>query len=590
MNNTSQKNRQINIIDRAWHKLDSLPWNPQLLRELKGRFKPINLIVAAIISIFGQVLIYLYFQSRLDNILRFDPLEIDKNIKPFTDRYCIGTPPSTLLNNQSGINYSTNNHCVADSSNNWVINWELWHLDIFVWLAIIATFGLLVIGSYLLVADLAKEEKTGNFNFIRIGDRSVNSIFLGKIFGVPCLLYLVFLLATPFSLYSGINAGIPIDFILGFYTLLLAACFCCYSLAILFGLANFGATNLKAFAVSGSILVILILLTSTLSYIPSINKNGLDWFIFIDPDFFLAYLVNASEIPHKFVGYLSLDNLKQLSIYGINIGSRTETFFAVSLANYAICIYWIWQGIKRKFHDNIANFIGKKQSYFLTLSVCFIFQGLTLQNPDLDKMTDHYIVLHCILALFGLMSIFVLASQRQNLYDWIRYRHLKNRKNRSLWKDLFWQEKSPATVVVAINLLIIFIYTTPAIFMFVREEDKWDLFWGSIVNLNMTLVYASIVQLMFLLNNKRKGLLAFATITSLAVFPIVILGIFNISPISTLLPWLFTVVPSVAIDYAGVVDTFGTIVLGIIGQWLVIGLCNLQIYRQLNKASLVGNN
>jgi hypothetical protein len=57
-----------------------------------------------------------------------------------------------------------------------------------------------------------------------------------------------------------------------------------------------------------------------------------------------------------------------------------------------------------------------------------------------------------------------------------------------------------------------------------------------------------------------------------------------------LLPWLFTVVPSVAIDYAGVVDTFGTIVLGIIGQWLVIGLCNLQIYRQLNKASLVGNN
>jgi hypothetical protein len=592
MNKIDKKTKHTDAIVRAWEKVDRLPWNPQLLRELKGRFKPINLVVSGVISIFSQILIYLYFQSKLGDILQYRTPQELKELRLF-DRYCLGTPPKNIAN-YSG-NYTVDNYCVTDLLNNWTVNWDLWYLDMFVLLGVMATFGLLVIGSYLLVADLAKEESTGSLNFIRLSTQSANSIFLGKIFGVPSLLYLIFLLAMPLHLFAGMNAGIPISFIFGFYTILAAACLCCYSLAILFGLANVGMNNFKAFLVSGSVLGILILMTNIWFYgffgsTSQISKTGFDWWSLVYPNTFLTYLVEATHLPQKIVHYLPTTNLDRFNFYGSPIGSNVETYFTISLANYALCIYWIWQGIERKFRDNTATFINKKQSYLLTLSVCFIFQGLTLQQFDTEMITSDYLVLQFIMACFCLGLMLILSPQRQSLSDWARYRHLNNRRDRSLWKDLIWGEKSPATIAVGINLLIILFYTTPAIFLFVKREEQMSTLWGFILGLSMTLLYASIVQMMFLLNNKRRGILALVTIVSLMIIPLVILAIFGVQASEMTLAWLFTFLPTVATISSGSSSTFGTIFIAILGQWLAIGFCNLQIDRQLKKASLVGSD
>jgi hypothetical protein len=595
MNKLNKKMKKTDAIVRAWEKVDRLPWNPQLLRELKGRFKPINLIVSGIISIFGQILIYLYFQSKLGNIFQYRTPEELKELSLF-DRYCLGTPPGNFVNNTYIGNHTADNYCVTDLLNNWVINWELWYLDLFILLGVIATLGLLVVGSYLVVADLAKEESTGSLNFIRLSTQSANSIFLGKIFGVPCLLYLILLLAMPLHLFAGMSAGIPISFILGFYTILIAACFCCYSLAILFGLANVGMINFKAFLVSGSVLGILILMTNIWFYgffgsTSQISRTGFDWWSLVYPNTFLTYLVEATHLPQKIVNYLPVTNLEKLNFYGFAIGSNVETYFAVALANYALCIYWIWQGIDRKFRDNTTTFINKKQSYLLTLSVCFVFQGLTLQKIDTEMMTNEYLLFQFIIACFCLGLMLIISPQRQSLYDWARYRHLNNRADRSLWKDLIWGEKSPAIVAFGINLLIILIYTTPAIFLFVKQQEQVPTLWGLILGLNLTLFYASIVQLMFLLNNKRRGILAFVTIVSLMILPLVILGIFGVSTSEMTLAWLFTFLPSMALaSSSGMSGIFGTVFIAILGQCLAIGLCNSQIARQLNRASLTASN
>ena len=51
-------------------------WNPQLLRELKGRLKPRNLILAGVLSLLGQFLLFMSFLVRIP-CSAFDSYSID---------------------------------------------------------------------------------------------------------------------------------------------------------------------------------------------------------------------------------------------------------------------------------------------------------------------------------------------------------------------------------------------------------------------------------------------------------------------------------------------------------------------------------
>lgn len=145
-------------------RLDRLGnWNPQLIRELKGRFKPRNLAIALTLSLVGQFLIAMT--------------------------------------------------CLISSVD---INWSLSWSDLFVRLSWFSTLALLGVGTYLLINDLAQEERRGTLNFLRLSPQSTQSILLGKLLGVPSLLYLGIILVVPLHLWSGLAAQIPLGLILSF--------------------------------------------------------------------------------------------------------------------------------------------------------------------------------------------------------------------------------------------------------------------------------------------------------------------------------------------------------------------------------------
>ena len=115
-------------------------WNPQLVREIKGRFRLPNILITIGISVLCQMIV---FFRRLD-----------------------GFP---------GINI--NPRVVTE-------------LKLFYSISILAVFVLIVGGTYMLINDLATEERRGTLNFIRLSPQSAQSIFIGKLLGVPSLLYL----------------------------------------------------------------------------------------------------------------------------------------------------------------------------------------------------------------------------------------------------------------------------------------------------------------------------------------------------------------------------------------------------------------
>ncbi|RQH23304.1 hypothetical protein D5R40_27115 [Okeania hirsuta] len=63
---------------------------------------------------------------------------------------------------------------------------------------------ILIGGVYMLVADLAKEKRLGTLNFIRLSPQSIQKILLGKLLGVPILIYLALVLGS-YWIWKAVN-------------------------------------------------------------------------------------------------------------------------------------------------------------------------------------------------------------------------------------------------------------------------------------------------------------------------------------------------------------------------------------------------
>ncbi len=119
-------------------------WNPQLLREIKGKFTSSSITVILIISGLIQSLGVLWLFSGNPSDRRFVlAFQLLNGLLPF-----------------------------------------------------IAIAG----GIYAVVADLTREQKSGTFEFIRSSPQSGRSIFIGKIIGAPSLVYLAVLSCIPLHL------------------------------------------------------------------------------------------------------------------------------------------------------------------------------------------------------------------------------------------------------------------------------------------------------------------------------------------------------------------------------------------------------
>ncbi|MGI8501176.1 MAG: ABC transporter permease, partial [Hassallia sp.] len=185
----------LNLIDKLGD------WNPQLLRELKGRLKIFNVAIALIISLLGQLVLFLFqFKdfpgenySLVGQYCRLSKSYIQQQDTLYRQSSTLNTAISSLNKNkgfdkaslldlqtqfkstnaklQALSKYFSENFCPTDQ-----LDMQLWWRDhweyIFLSLSVIFIFTLLVAGTYLLINNLATEERRGTLNFIRLSPQS----------------------------------------------------------------------------------------------------------------------------------------------------------------------------------------------------------------------------------------------------------------------------------------------------------------------------------------------------------------------------------------------------------------------------------
>ncbi|MBD1930495.1 MULTISPECIES: hypothetical protein [Cyanophyceae] len=477
-------------------------WNPQLLRELKGNLKNRNLLITVGISVLTQFLLltYLYEQAH----------------------------------------YSF---------------WE----SLFPTLNWILPLILLLAGVYMLITDLGKEERRGTLNFIRLSPQSSQSILIGKMLGVPIIVYLGVALAVPLHLWTAISAGVPFIFILSFYLLIGAGCCFFYTAALLYGfLGGFQAWagTFLSFVFAWPLLQIL---------------N------------FAMGLVRSKDFDSTSI------NIYSLQWFHLPLGSvvLTEGFI---MLNFGLWTYWIWQALNRRFSNANATLISKKQSYWITGCFEVILIGFCLQNNHFNPArTSNYGFLSLLTLVFEIINLLwfvgliaALSPHRQSLQTWARYRRERVSKRRGFWKsdlvqDLIWGEKSPAVVAVAINLGIKTAVWGAWILSWPANSEKMQAILGLILSLNWILIYAVIVQSLLFMKTDKRSLWASMTVTALIAFPPVFFGLLSMPFYKNPGVWLLTAFPLMAVKEASVITVF----MVILGQWSAMTLLSLQLRRQM---------
>ena len=543
-----------------WDKF--LEVNPQFFRELKGKLKTRNVVIAAAISVITQFVVTISLLGELP-----DPELEGAVYNSQTGRYGMG------YGSGDNLTYT------KDMLGNWVINWQLLWLDLFIALSIISIFALLIVGTYMLITDTVKEESRGTLNFIRLAPQSAGSILLGKILGVPILLYLVILLFLPLHFMAGLGAHIPLTLILAFDAVIIASCAFFYSLALLWSLMNFGVSGFKPWLASGTVGFLLFVITMALFHNNHLIENApWDWLFLFNPSIVLSYLINATYLPHNKIDFISAENLGELLFYGQALWTKASIGIGFVLFNFSLWTYWCWSVLKRRFHNPENTLLSKTQSYWITGWLMAIALGFTLQSTNDYQLADNFIFLQFSLCVLGLGLIAALSPHRQALHDWARYRHQVSKDGKILWKELIFGESSPSTVAVAINLAIAIVYLTPSIFLML-DEDKHHILWGFVLSAGSILLYAVVAQLVLTIKTRKRAVWSVVSVVSMIVVLPLCLGFAEISPQALPQAWLFSFIPTVATEYANI----SAVALAILGQWLAISLVGFQMTRKLRQ-------
>lgn len=546
-------------------------WNAQLFRELKGRFKTRNIALVGGLSVLGQILLYLYFLGLLPYKEGID------------NRYCIGAPPPDWYGYEDSYQNIPNNFCVKDLLGHFVVMKDLWWLDIFITMSTIGIFALLVVGSYMLIADLSKEERHSTLNFIRLSPQSATNIFVGKMLGVPILVYLFGLIAMPFHIWAGLSSHIPLTLILAFYLMLGISCVFFYSLSALYSLVSSSLGSFQAWLGSSIIFFFLLgMMSMTLEYHSTFSETPLDWLILFYPGTILMYLVKSTLIAPDSIDFLSFNGLNNLRWYGATLWQNSLIGISFIMINFGIWSFWIWQGLKRHFHNPLSTVISKYQSY--GLSACFIVfnLGFAIQDVNKHSLHDNFLVLQVFnLALF-LILIACLTPHRQTVQDWSRYHHQNPQETRALWKDLIIGEKSPAILAIALNVVIVTLYTIPSLFLLPLGNDRLPLLTGLIVSGMMVLIYATISQLSLMLKNQKRGLITGTIVSGVIILPLIGFAFFENDPSNISFLWLFSAFPFLATEHISLSSLF----VGFLGQLAAIATLNIQMTKRLKKTGI----
>jgi len=531
--------------------------NPQLFRELKGRFKTRNIMVAGGMSLFTQVLVLFGFLNALP----------DRHSE--YDRYCTGGKPEY---------YYHSLRCLPDHFGNPEINWQLWWSDVFVWLTVVGLFALLVGGTYLIISDLDREERKGTLNFIRLSPQSTQHILLGKVLGAPSLLYFGCFLAFPLHLWAAINLHMPLGLLALYYGVLLACSAFFFSGSILFGLVSHWMGGFQAW-LGGGLVTAFLFITSMMR----VEDAPIDALKLVAPSSLIPYMIGEKWLGNiQLFNYDLIDLLKHSMEWHWFILPIGKTVVGLSLAMVVTCGVWTawnWLVIDRCFRNPNKTLISKKQSFWLTGCFSVFTLGLAPHGYEFDNL---YVLLIFNLMFFaGLMA--ALSPQRQVCVDWARYRHMSETRHQGLFQDLMSGDKSPALLAISLNLLEAQLIILPWILMWPGgTDDVLHGIFNLVLSFSVLLVYASVAQLIMMMKSKKSGIWATAAIGgAISLLPLAFL-VLSAYPEEAPLLWMFTIFPWEALNHTSAL----TVMFSVLTQWSVVGLVATQYSRQLRQAGI----
>jgi hypothetical protein len=401
------------IGDRLLNAIGNV--NPQLLRELKGQLKPRNLSLALGLSLLAQGLLYFLFRASLP--------PIDIPFRPQNHDYCLEDPNT----------YS----CLFDADGMVQIDWIRWESHFSYTLGAGLITILVLGGVYQLIANYAKERQTGTLDFLRLTPQTGDRIFLGKILGVPAMVYLAVLTAIPLHAIMTLLSG---------YTVLNLALF--YISAIEIAVLFFCSAMLLA-CLGTNQAWLGVLIGSSVLY-PAV---GLLYVLFAIPEEFFGNLANSSTVFHWWI---------------MPLGQSRFALMSFCWAWTGVGIYWIWQALGRLFRNSHATLLSKTQTYWLTAEVTLFWLGFAAKTPSLERINWEP-MLYFLSIFYLIVTIalnLILMPRRQSVQDWARYHHVnaaeasaasaasaESGTRRSIWLDLLVGEKSPPTLAIALQLI-----------------------------------------------------------------------------------------------------------------------------------------
>jgi len=512
-------------------------WNAQFFREVKGRLKPRTVGLTVIVSVLIQALISLYFWM------------IIPGKGTVYSNYCVQTTKPD--------NYQ---RCLLDAAGYPKIDWLVWWNHFFLTLTWLMPFVLLVAGVYMIIGDLAKEERRGTLNFIRLSPQTSSNILIGKLMGVPLIPWLAVAAAIPLHLLTAAKATIPLFDVVSIYLVTIAACCFFYTAAAFYAFMGGAHGWLGAIVIWGSYSIFFQMWQASRSY-----ESG-NYFFFNE-------------------------------WYGIKIGNNLAMFVGFSLVCLAIATFWNWLAINRRFRNPNNVLLSKRQSYGMTLSYeLFIFGFVFHTYPDwvykgdgLSYITGLLAYLMVMNLMWFVLMIAALTPHRQTLLDWARYRKdgstktPKSQWQRTLLKDLVWGDKSPATLAIALNLLIPIILFTPWIATWDSSTPRAKLigFCCLVISALYLLVCALLTQSLLFGKSKRRALVALLVMGAIISLPPIFMAMIGSYPSQkTALLWLFSAFPFAAIEHL----TFSPIVISLVVYMLTFTVLAARQTRQLKKA------
>jgi hypothetical protein len=334
---------------------------------------------------------------------------------------------------------------------------------------------LVTVGTYFLASDLDRENRRGTLNFIRLSPQSGLSIMGGKFLGVPILVYLFVLCAAPLQLWAGFHSSS-----MGFFNTLLWDGFVLSVCGLFLLLTVFWMTLLpiRPIAMTALNLFLSSFFVNIFSYL-LVFAEGRDG-RFQDSDYLRWF-------------YIPLNNIPTFCLWGIG--------------TVLIAIYWLWEPIDRRYRNHHSTLLSKKSSYQLNFCcqlwlIGFVLTSLHKPSPELPS----FLVTVGILQIVGAWSYFsILTPSRRILQDWSRYRRERvdgkwRWGSADLFRDLLWDDRSPASLAIAVNLLICSVPWLPFVWQ-ASSPDQLHGFVSILLGAIVMFNYGTLFQILAARNN-----------------------------------------------------------------------------------------